>query len=255
MNIQNNYCSLEEAFNGPVLHPGKEKEKDKEREKERDTKDRKKKSRNGPLLYTRENFSVPAPLPGSPDPDRPYERPPSSNDVLTGPSGVKASALDGGISLNDMFPLPGNTASNESWEKVFTLEPEWVKTSPPLRPDGSVSVNGQSTLWRNIPAPSSTDIILSPAVGDSAPSDSVLAQIPSSLNERLDSLTRQLETLTTPTPLQSTAELFLFIAIGLLILLAMDTLLRYTVSYAQKLRKPLRGGGGWHRRYHPHTSW
>jgi hypothetical protein len=250
MNIQNTYCSFDEAFGGPVLYPTKEKDTtEREKEPREKDKDRKKKQRNtGGLIYTRENFSVPAPLPGVPDPDRPYERPSPRNDVLTGPSGTKPSTLESGMALSDMFPLPGNTASNESWEKVFMLEPDWTKTTPVTRPDGSVSVNGQSTLWRNIPAPTSTELILAPAKEDAIQSDSVLAQIPSELNQRLDSLTRQLESLSMPTPLQSTAELFLFIAIGLLTLLAIDTLLRYTVQRA----KTMRGGGGFRapRRFH-----
>jgi hypothetical protein len=46
----------------------------------------------------------------------------------------------------------------------------------------------------------------------------------------LDVLTRQLENLTAPTQIQGTAELFLFVAIGLLLLLAIDTLLRFAVA-------------------------
>jgi hypothetical protein len=67
-----------------------------------------------------------------------------------------------------------------------------------------------------------------------------LAAVPSEINRQLENLTRQLESLTTPTPLQGTAELFLFVAIGLLILLAIDTMLRFAVSLSE--RRIMAGG-------------
>lgn len=67
-----------------------------------------------------------------------------------------------------------------------------------------------------------------------------LGAIPSEINRQLENLTRQLESLTTPTPLQGTAELFLFVAIGLLILLAIDTMLRFAVSLSE--RRIMAGG-------------
>jgi hypothetical protein len=71
------------------------------------------------------------------------------------------------------------------------------------------------------------------------------APIPSDIQQRLDTLTKQLESLTSVTPMQSTAELFLFIAIGLLFLLAMDTLLRCATSVAiSKNSGSLQRGGG-----------
>ena len=65
---------------------------------------------------------------------------------------------------------------------------------------------------------------------------------PAEVSARLDALTRQLESLTAPAPLQSTAELFLFVAIGLLILLAIDTLLRFAVRMASGAVR-MSGGG------------
>jgi hypothetical protein len=90
-----------------------------------------------------------------------------------------------------------------------------------MRPNGSIPVDNKPTLWRQIPEP---------VTGTTE----TLAAIPTEINQRLDSLTRQLESLTTPTPIQSTAELFLFVAIGLLLLLAIDTLLRFASSMAQR---------------------
>jgi hypothetical protein len=62
------------------------------------------------------------------------------------------------------------------------------------------------------------------------------------VHQRLDALTRQLDSLTSASPMQSTAELFLFIAIGLLFLLAIDTLLRCATSVALAAKGHYRGG-------------
>ncbi len=244
--IMNGFCSFDEAFTGPIMTPGSGKEKKKEK------KDREKGrigTVNGSGDMVRESFlSVPPPLPGAPDPDRPADRPVYKDDILGGSSGTKPGSLMSGVSLDDMFPLPGNTASNDTWEKSFTLEPEWAKTTPLTRPDGSVNVNGQPTLWRNVASPSTALVPVNSRVVDT------MSTIPSELNQKLDTLTRQLESLGTPTPLQSTAELFLFVAIGLLILLAMDTLLRYASAVAGKgkqylMKGGMRSGGRWVKRW------
>jgi hypothetical protein len=193
-----------------------------------------------------ENF-VPGPLSGSPDPDRPVPPMAPANDVLKSPQGTGgANRLESGVAMQDFFPLPGETADPEEWTKAFTLEGSNMPqpTAPFLqgqgqgqrqRPDGSISVEGKSTLWRQIPAPAVTQ----PAavVADS------MAGVPSEINHRLDTLTRQLEGLVTPTPLQSTAELFLFVAIGLLLLLAIDTLLRFATSLASSAKGGYSRGG------------
>lgn len=201
-----NYCSFDEAFMGPVMPPKLPKKK-----------------------KVKEGF-VPGPLPGSTDPDRMSAPPPPANDVLEGPpsSGPPTDA----VKLDELFPLPGETGEVESWQKAFTLEPSRIPT-PPVYSDGSVSVAGQSTLWRQIPKP----------IAPVAPIPSQLSSFPSDINHKLESLTRQLESLTTPTPLQGTAELFLFVAIGLLMLLAIDTLLRFAVMMGSS--RPKMNGGGW----------
>ena len=128
-------------------------------------------------------------------------------------TGAKPEA---GMGVENFFPLPGETAEPEEWAKAFTLE---GSNMPLQRPDGSVSVAGKSTLWRNIPVPSTPGVLRTeqPMVSD--------------IHKRLDELSKQLEALTA-TPMQSTAELFLFIAIGLLFLLALDTLLRCATTVA-----------------------
>jgi hypothetical protein len=186
------FCSLEEAFTGPA-NPGKHKKK-----------------------RSKEGF-VPGALGGSPDPDRPAEIPPVE------PMGPPTASVGSGhpeaaAALHDFFPLPGETAEPEEWSKAFMLEPSNI----PL-------VNGKSTLWRKIPTPVSSSLpssVSSPSPSSVIPSSSL------DIQKRLDMLTKQLESLTQVKPMQNTAELFLFVAVGLLLLLAVDTLLRFATAVA-----------------------
>ena len=163
------FCSLDEAFAGPVMPVKKKKEKKSE---------------------------IPEPM--------------------TSPiSQMKPEAT----STDVFFPLPGETAESEEWQKAFTLEGSNLP-----RPDGSVTVAGKPTLWRDIPKPVHEPI----------------TNLSSDVHQRLDALSRQLEALTAGSPMQSTAELFLFVAIGLILLLAIDTLLRCATSIA--LATVQRGG-------------
>jgi hypothetical protein len=196
------FCSLDEAFSGPVI-PGKQQKK--------------KRSKDG---------NVPGALGGSPDPDRPSAIP----DIEPmGPltASVGSGHPDSANALQDFFPLPGETAEPEQWSKAFMLEPSAI---PQYRPDGSAPVNGKSTLWRQVPAPAS---VSAKPTGTGLDTD---------IHKRLDLLAKQLESITHVTPLQGTAELFLFVAIGLLFLLAIDTLLRFATSIA--LSKRSMSGGG-----------
>lgn len=211
------FCSWDEAFAGPVMPPPGGKKK--------------KTSRSGttkePAGQVVEMFA-PGPLPGAPEMG---ERMAHAPEVLRGPPpSMGGGKLDEGVNIQDFFPLPGETAEPEEWAKAFTLAPSSMPA--PQRPDGAISVIGKPTLWRNIPEP--------PVPMPSASTDQ-LAVVPSDINQRLDMLTRQLESLTTPTPLQSTAELFLFVAIGLLILLFIDTILRFATNMAAQ--KMMTGGG------------
>ena len=195
------FCSIEEAFTGT----GGIKQKKKSR---------------------REHF-VPSTLPSSPDPDTDQAIP---EPMGPPPSATLSKVEATGNGLNDFFPLPGETAGADDWAKAFTLQGSQVPQMK--RPDGSVPVSGQPTLWRQVPAPATIPTSISSLPGD--------------IQQRLDTLTRQLEALTKPTPMQSTAELFLFVAIGLLFLLAIDTLLRCatTVAISSKGSVPMSGGGG-----------
>lgn len=135
------------------------------------------------------------------------------DDILETPQDQPNQTLQAGQKSEEFFPVPG-----ESWEGAFMLNSDFTKTIQ--RPDSSVPVAGRPTLWRE-------------SVIASAPA-SQSVQVPSNVwadvNQRLDKLTQQLDKLTLPTQNQSTAELFLFVAIGLIILLAIDTLLRFASS-------------------------
>lgn len=168
----------------------------------------------------------------TPEPDRPMmAAPPPAAEILKAPVPEGGGRVPAdGVQLDDLFPMPGDTGDSDAWEKAFTLEGS--KLPGPARPDGSIPVSGQPTLWRQIPVPT---------VVPSAAPVSTLAPIPGDINARLDALTRQLEALTAPAPLATTAELFLFVAIGLLVLLAIDTILRFAATMATATA---RGGGG-----------
>ena len=203
------FCSLEDAFAEPPAMPGKKKKSSKHKE-----------------------YTVPGAMLGSPHPDNavpePMRAPPDTS------KGV-GDQPEPGAASQEFFPLPGETAQPEEWAKAFMLDPSHV---PVGKSDGSVAVAGKSTLWRNIQTP------VTPS-NTSASSSSASGFLPSDIQQRLDALTRQLDSLTIVSPTQSTAELFLFVAIGLLFLLAMDTLLRCATTVAltkAKVSAKLMGG-------------
>jgi hypothetical protein len=147
--------------------------------------------------------------------------------------GIAPKPDPNGAALQEFFPLPGETADPDQWAKAFTLEGSQMPQMMPQmirKPEAP-----PADKWRAAAAAAAY-----PTIGGPAP-----ASIPSDIQQRLDTLTKQLESLTVVTPMQSTAELFLFIAIGLLFLLAMDTLLRCatTVALAKNTGALQRGGG------------
>jgi hypothetical protein len=211
------FCSLDEAF-GPV-QPGTGK-------KVKKTTSRK----DGEEPAGVEGF-VPSQLPPGPsgmDPDRPAARPGPAPPAMHGAS-ASGMRLEAGSGAQEFFPLPGETAQPDEWAKAFMLEPSQAaaviqpqisrfRGPSAIREAAPVPVNGLPTLWRDATAS--------------------IAPISSDISARLDTLTKQLDSLTSPSPMQSTAELFLFVAIGLLILLAIDSILRFATSMVS------RNGGG-----------
>lgn len=237
---------MEEAFAGPMMPAGQAGQTPL-MPGQKVPKEKRKRSKDGMVV---ENFA-PAALSGSHgDPDRqttPLH--PQTAEILRGPSadeqrpvggGSAMRQLESGVQLQDFFPLPGESADTEEWAKAFTLEPS-ANPGIPVPRFSPVSVQGKSNLWRQIPVPPAP----SPMPAETSVTDR-LAAVPTDIGHRLDVLTRQLDSLTGagPSAMQSTAELFLFVAIGLLLLLAIDTLLRFAASFAQRgARGGARGRG------------
>lgn len=213
------YASLDEAFTvSPEMEANTAKLKAKERKKRH----------------------VPSALVGTPTQptQKPIPEPESS------PSAVSSVQLPAAATaLNEAFTLPGETATPDEWTKAFTLSPSSIAFP-------SVSVDGQSTSWRKVPVPiqsSSSSLQAVPIASDS------LSNLPLDIQRRFDQLAQQLEGLTSSTPMQNTAELFLFIAIGLLFILAIDSLLRFATSMVLRGQRGggrrFVGGGGWGKRF------
>jgi hypothetical protein len=178
--------------------------------------------------------------PSGRDPDRPAQRPPPANDILSSPaSNGRLDSLSS--SPSDFFPMQGNNAEPEAWQKAFLLGDMSSSVQKP-----SFQVDQKPTLWRSITKP-----VTSAISSTSTAFVDTLAPItgPDEIGRRLDSLSKQLDSLTFVTPMQNTAELFLFVAIGLLLLLAIDTLLRYATATASATASssPLQvmSGGGY----------
>lgn len=203
------YCSLDDAFNGPMIPPGA------------NAASKKKKKMKEPMTGSQAVF-----VPG--EPDRFAEKPSIPNDVLESPQ-TQAQAKPIVPSMEDnFFPLPGETSTPDAWQKAFMLEPDWTKSHSMSNGSDTISVDGKPTLWRQIapvPGPSS-------APAASMPSTSVQSKNYPDIQRRLDEITQQIEAIAIPTHLQSTAELFLFVAIGLVLLLAIDILLKYATIMA-----------------------
>jgi len=232
------FCALEEAFTGPP-NPSAPPLKFKKM----------KRAKTSEGFQSGVSDIVPPALPATPGSG---SGPGSGNpggEVLAGPPpSFPPDESAGGVKMDDLFPLPGDTGGADEWQKAFTLEGSLVPQPQGLRADGSVAVGGKPTLWRQVAAPPVVPFQRGPAGNGwiappsplQAASTESLAPVPTELSQRLDVLTRQLESLTSPTHLQGTAELFLFVAIGLLLLLAIDTLLRFAVAAGSAV---MRGGG------------
>ena len=228
------YCSIDDAFSGSIMPPGVKKKK------------KTKEYMTGSVSGTGAapgSGSTPVFVPG--EPDRFAEKIPMTNDVLESPQSQSKTVVPS--TEDTFFPLPGDTASPEAWQKAFMLEPDWTKmhniTDTKYRPDGTTSVDGQPTLWRHIPS-------YMPQQQQQQQPQTQIQSIPSKfpdIQKRLDDITQQIEALTIPTHLQSTAELFLFVAIGLVLLLAIDILLKYATVMAMRSANVESRVGGFHK--------
>jgi hypothetical protein len=204
------YCSLDDAFNGPMIPPGA------------NAASKKKKKMKEPMTGSQTVF-----VPG--EPDRFAEKPSIPNDVLESPQ-TQAQAKPIVPNMEDnFFPLPGETSTPDAWQKAFMLEPDWTKSHSMSNGSDTISVDGKPTLWRQIALGSSHGPVPVPS---SMPSTSVQSKAYPDIQRRLDEITQQIEAIAIPTHLQSTAELFLFVAIGLVLLLAIDILLKYATIMA-----------------------
>ena len=199
------FCSLEEAFSGPEA-PVKEKDKKKRRHAMEQT---------SAAASASTTTGSPSP-PSQPNIPPPMGAPPAA---IT-PAGGRLQATD-----NDAgFPLPGESADGEAWTKAFTLEPSMHAASTLAPPPWSVQ--GAPTLWREAAAA----FPAFPATAVHPPSQIQAAPMNMDFTQRLDRLTKQLDALTGGSnSMNGTAELFLFVAVGLILLLAIDTLLRFAV--------------------------
>lgn len=217
------FCTLDEAFSGAPapMQPKK----------------LKKKQREGLSV---EQFMGGQQLASSPNPDHIAQIMATAPEPMKGPEQpMNHMRLESGVNMQEFFPLPGETAEPDEWQKAFTLEPS--QAPPVTRPDGSVPVAGRSTLWRQIPVPvGPTAAAAAAPLRESERTATTVTGDFAAVQQRLDVLTRQLENLGAPSQMQSTAELFLFVAIGLMLLLAIDTLLRF----ATRMAGVRQGGGG-----------
>jgi hypothetical protein len=219
------FCTLDEAFSGAVSQAPAKKLKKKQREG-----------------LTVEQFLGSQQLPSTPNPDHIAQIMATAPEPMKGPEqAMNQMRLESGVNMQEFFPLPGETAEPDEWQKAFMLEPSQVPAPTGKRPDGSVPVAGRSTLWRQIPVPvgPGAAATAAPLRESEASAKSVVTGDYTAIQQRLDALTRQLENLGAPSQMQSTAELFLFVAIGLLFLLAIDTLLRF----ASRVALARQGGG------------
>jgi hypothetical protein len=223
------YCAIEDAFT-PLVAPGAPSSK-------KSKKNRMVPVPTAPSNSDQETKEVSLAEQRDVDVDRQVPRLPPANDILSSPaSNSRLDSMES--SSSDFFPMQGNNAEPEAWQKAFLLGDMSSSVQKPSFP-----VEGQPTLWRSIPK---TVAVAASSADVGAPFLESSVQAPDELTRRLDSLTRQLNSLTSPTPMQSTAELFLFVAIGLLLLLAIDTLLRYATaarSYAAQASLQVMSGG------------
>lgn len=210
-----NFCSLEEAFKDPLQQSSKSKKTKRPKEirvpPQPPSQSQKQQEQEQEQKQQHESFEP---------------------EILSGPPISNINLIESS-SVDELFPLPGDTGDSEEWKQAFTLGVQ----QPPLFPNGSIPVDGKSTQWRYISTPPLQQqqpqyLITQNPIPKSQNQHLNQEQsgFVSEISKRLDQLTAQLESLSVPTAMQGTAELFLFVAIGLLLLLAIDMILRFALS-------------------------
>lgn len=236
------YCTLEEAFQSSisdsVLPPAMKQnlgEPDPRGERGRS---KPKKTRRSPL---------PPQEPSVVEPDRPAHRQKPEAEVLGGGSQRNdystslSSYLVGVPDPNeDYFPYPNGAGGEGDFEKQFMLEPNWYEQmqtrmphpraeTPPLP---GASVDGYSTLYKEVPLPKRRDDEKRNLVGSGdshgdpqTMAGSVVSHDPE-LRKRIDDLFLKIDNLELSRTESNHSEIILFVMTGIFILLMLDLLLK-----------------------------
>jgi len=233
------YCTLEEAFQSnisdSVLPPMRQNFAAEPEQRGEKGRSKSKKSRKSHL---------PPQEPSVVEPDRPAHRPKSEAELLGGGSTRNdystslSSYLVGAPDPNeDYFPYPNGAGGEGEFDKQFMLEPNWYEQMQIRMPNPrsetpqlpGASVDGYSTLYKEIPVPRRRDDEQrnlvnadSKAVTQAA---SVVAHDPE-LRKRIDDLFQKIDNLELSRSESNHTEIILFVMTGIFILLMLDLLLK-----------------------------
>jgi hypothetical protein len=235
------YCTLEEAFQSsmtdsvlPPMRQGLLEEPSAKGEKGRS---KSKKSRRSPL---------PPQEPSVVEPDRPAHRPKSDAELLGGGAPRNdfttslSSYLIGVEDPNeDYFPYPSGGSEAGDFEKQFMLEPNWYEQmqtrmpnpraeTPPLP---GASVDGYSTLYKDVPVPKRRDdearnLVAEEKRGNPQTMAATVVTSDPELHKRIDDLFQKIDNLELSRTESNHSEIILFVMTGIFILLMLDLLLK-----------------------------
>jgi hypothetical protein len=230
------YCTLEEAFqtniSDSVLPPMRQQNPE-------EPSSRGEKGRLKSRKHKRSN--LPPQEPSVIEPDRPAHRPKQAAELLGGGapgndvSTSLSSYLIGAPDPNeDYFAYP--TAEGPDYDKQFMLEPNWYeqfqermpnpRAETPLLP--GASVDGYSTLYKNIPVPKTKrDDAHRHVLPEERPvaAAATVTQDPD-LRRRIDELFQKIDNLEISRSESNHSEIILFVMTGIFVLLMLDLLLK-----------------------------
>lgn len=235
------YCTLEEAFQSnitdsalPPMRQGLLEEPNSKGERGRSKSKKSKRS------------SLPPQEPSVVEPDRPAHRPKSDAELLGGGAPRNdfttslSSYLIGADDPNeDYFPYP-NSGNAGDFEKQFMLEPNWYEQmqtrmpnpraeTPPLP---GASVDGYSTLYKDVPVPKRRDdekryiVPESERHGNPQTMAATVVTSDPALHKRIDDLFQKIDNLELSRSESNHSEIILFVMTGIFILLMLDLLLK-----------------------------